>query len=94
MKKNQNEKLTALLVKKFVDDDLGLPEKKATKKRVALEKATPANALKALLEDTRKHRKFFESTHEEFWTEAEKASPGIVTRLTTELDLLVSYLRS
>jgi hypothetical protein len=37
---------------------------------------------------------FLSLQDQDFWDDAEDASPGIVTRLTTELDSFASFLRN
>jgi hypothetical protein len=88
------DRLTAPLVKRFVDEDLGKPRKTDAKRAADLQEAAIHKTIEKEIDRVMKLRLSFEQIEGDWRKEAEQASPGIVKRFTTELGKLVSVLRS
>lgn len=97
------EKLTANLVKTFVESDNGVARKKAEKVEAKArerekrdeEETLLVHHLEEFLKVAGQYRRVFEAvTDVHQWTEADRQSRDIVKRLAGELEAIASHLRS
>lgn len=83
------------LARKIVDEQKGEPRKRAKKLAKKLEAASlPHEAIEAMIANNIEWHTFLSLQDDDWWADAEDASPGIVGRLTEVLDEFASYLRS
>ena len=94
LNRNPKLRLSATLVRDYVDKDLGVVRKQRERKAKELER-TPgaAGVLEDFLDVIRDQVYSVEKFSAEMWEEAEDASPGIVKLLTQELLDYASYLK-
>lgn len=91
----RGEKLTADLVKRVCDEDLGVPKQKARRhaERLAATE-TPAQIMQRLKVEVELWHKSLEEFPASFWDDAEQEDRGCTKRAIAALSDLASFLRS